>query len=98
MHTLAVLAPPGAGESECVLVDAPLPFRQAQKRMRLYQRRLSRCKPRSRRRRRAKSRAAILHSRIENIRKDFLHRLSRRITAEFAQVNVETLSVKGYSK
>ena len=98
MHTLAVLAPPGAGESECVRADAPMPFRQAQKRMRLYQRRLSCCKRGSRRRRKAKSRVAILHSRIENIRNDFLHQFSRRIAAEFAQANVEMLFVKGWQR
>ena len=98
LHTFVVLAPPGAGEAECVKVDAPAPFRQAQKRMRLYQRRLSRCKRGSKRRRKAVTRVAKLHIRIDDVRKDFLHQLSHRITAEYAQVNVETLSIKGWQR
>ena len=41
---------------------------------------------------------AKLHYRIDNIRKDFLHQLSHQITAEFAEVKVETLSIRGWKK
>ena len=58
------------------------------------QRRLSRKMPRSVNRGKARIRVARVHERIANIRKDFLHKLSTRLTDENQVIAIERLSVK----
>ena len=98
LSTFATIAPEGAEEADVVKVSAPQPFRTAMTRLRRAQRRVSRRKIGSNNRRKAKRQVEKLHYRIDNIRKDFLHQLSHRLTAEYAEVKVETLSVQGWKK
>jgi putative transposase len=59
------------------------------------QRKLSRKMPKSENRNKARIRVARVHERITNIRKEFLHKLSTRLTRENKTVAVEHLNVKG---
>lgn len=62
------------------------------------QRRLARRQPGSRRYEEQRQRVARAHERIANTRKDFLHKLSRRLVDENQVIAVETLNVSGMLK
>ncbi|TCI58168.1 transposase, partial [Exiguobacterium sp. SH3S2] len=72
-------------------VPNPRNLREAEERLRRAQRALSRKKPGSRNREKARLVLAKKHERVKNRRHDFLHKLSRRIVDENQVVVVETL-------
>lgn len=76
-------------------IKAPKPLSKHQHRMRWIQSRASRKIKGSSNRRKANKKIAVLHERITNIRKDFLHKLSTRITSENQTVCLEDLNVQG---
>lgn len=76
-------------------VANPRILKKLSKKLAREQRRLSRKMPRSRNREKARIRVARVHERITNIRKDFLHKLSTRLTRENQTIAVEHLNVKG---
>lgn len=80
------------------LIEAPRHFRKTEKKLRRQQRRLSRRKKFSLRWHRARKQVAKTHRRITNQRKDFSHKLSRRLVNEFSLVAVEDLNVNGLSR
>ncbi len=63
------------------------------KKLSRFQRSLSRCQKGSKRREKARLRVAKLHAKIKDIRKDFLHKLSTRLTRENQTVILEDLNV-----
>lgn len=75
-------------------VDNPRVLKRLIRKLVREQRRLSRKMPRSVNRSKARIRVARVHERIANIRKDFLHKLSTRLTDENQVIAVESLSVK----
>ena len=60
-----------------------------------YQRRLARCQPGSRNRRKASAKVARAHRKVRNARQDFLHRASTRLVREHDTIVIEDLSVAG---
>ncbi|EPE61739.1 transposase, IS605 OrfB family [Exiguobacterium sp. S17] len=72
-------------------VPNPRNLREAEERLRRAQRSLSRKKPGSRNREKARLLLAKKHEKVRNRRHDFLHKLSRRIVDENQVVVVETL-------
>jgi putative transposase len=60
-----------------------------------YQRRLARCQPGSRNRRKAAAKVARAHRKIRNARQDFLHRASTRLVRQNDIIVIEDLSVSG---
>ena len=95
LKTFATIAyPDGTVEK----VDASQPFKQSLKALRRAQRRLSRRQKGSNNRRKARVAVAKRHSRMANIRKDFLHKLSHQVTGGSRTVQVESLSVKGWQR
>jgi putative transposase len=76
-------------------IEHPQFFKQEEKRLRRYNRRLSRRKEKSRRRRVAKQRIALLHEKIRNRRSDFLHKLSSKMIRENQAIYLEDLCLKG---
>ena len=95
LKTLATIAyPDGAIEK----VDAPQPLKRSLKALRRAQRRLSRRRKGSRNREKARKAVAKRHSRMANIRKDFLHQLSLHVTASAHTIRVEGLSVKAWQR
>ena len=69
-------------------------FRRNEKRLAREQRKLSRCVKESRNYVRQKKKVARCHEKIRNQRKDYLHKLSRRITDQYDIVAVEDIDMK----
>jgi putative transposase len=79
-------------------VEAPQHFRRAERKLRLQQRRISRCKKFSQRWRKAVGLVAKTHTKIANQRCDFLHKLSRQLVNHFAWIAVEDLNINGLAQ
>ena len=73
-------------------------FRKSEERLAREQRKLSHCEKGSRNYFRQKKRVALCHEKIRNQRRDFLHKLSRRIADEYDVVAVEDIDMKAMSQ
>jgi len=73
-------------------------FVKSQKQLKKLQRRLSKKKKGSNNRQKAKLRVQKLHTKINNQRKDYLHKISNEITNQYDIICLETLNVKGMVK
>ncbi len=80
------------------LVKAPQYLRQSAARLRRQQRRMSRRKKGSSGWRKAAAQIAKTHEHIANQRRDFNHKLSRRLANEFSLIAVEDLNILGLSR
>ena len=78
--------------------DNPRHLRKAQRNLKRKQQALSRKKKGSKRRDKARQLVARAHERVACARKDYLHKLSRRIVNENQVIAVEDLHVKGMLK
>ena len=78
--------------------DSCAPLKQFLPKLARLQRRLARKKKFSQNWKKAKARITKLHSRIANIRKDFVHKASNDISKNHAVVCIEDLQVKNMSK
>lgn len=76
-------------------VANPRVLKKLLKKLAREQRQFSRKMPRSKDREKARIRVAKVYERIANIRKDFLHKLSTRLTRENQTIAIEHLNVKG---
>ncbi|MGL4622766.1 MAG: RNA-guided endonuclease TnpB family protein, partial [Chroococcidiopsis sp.] len=74
--------------------DNPKPLRQREKNLKRKQQKLSRKQNGSKRRAKARRIVARVHERIANTRKDFQHKLSRKLVNENQVIIVENLAVK----
>ena len=74
-------------------VENPRWFRGNLKRLRVCQRRTSRRKKGSHRRRKAGRQAAALHDRIKNQRSDFWHKTTRKAVNNYSLIAIEDLSL-----
>jgi putative transposase len=79
-------------------VPAPRFARKADRKLKKAQKNLSRKKPGSRRREKAKHRVARVHRKVSNQRSDFLHKLTTDLTRKYDCICVEDLSTKGLAK
>jgi putative transposase len=79
-------------------IISPKPLKKHKKKLAKLQRKLSRTKKDSKNREKRKRSVAKQHLRISNIRKDFLHKLSNKITKENRIIVTEDLNVKGMLK
>jgi putative transposase len=79
-------------------IPAPKFFRKGQRRLRRAQRTVSRRKHGSKRRAKAVVKAAVVHRKFADQRRDFQHKLSTKIVDQYAAVCVEGLSVKGLAR
>jgi putative transposase len=79
-------------------VPAPRFARKGSRKLKEAQKGLSRKKPGSRRREKAKHRVAKVHRKVSNQRSDFLHKLTTGLTRKYDCICVEDLSVKGLAK
>ena len=79
-------------------IDAPRPLRRAAKRLRRAERQKARRRKGSQRRRIAARRVGVLHRKVREYRKDFLHQLSHRLTAKAGMVKLEDLNVRGIAR
>ena len=85
-------------DSDGYIADMPHFYRQAQKRLRKAQRRLCRMKKHSKNYDKQKLKIAILHEKVANQRKDFLHKESKRIADTYDVVCVENLNMTGIAR
>lgn len=79
-------------------IAAPKIFRKYEAKLARHQRAMSRKQKGGKNRNRARVKAARIHARIADTRKDFLHKLSTRIIRENQTVSVEDLNVAGLQK
>jgi putative transposase len=80
--------------SDGEMVENPKYLRKSEKRLRKLQKDLSRCKVGSKNREKCRIKVAKEHEKIVNQRKDFLHKLSKRMINENQVIALETLKVK----
>lgn len=73
-------------------------YRQAEKRLKREQRRLSLMEKGSKNRKKQRIRVARLHEKVANQRKDFLHKQSRQIANVYDCVCIEDLDMKGMAQ
>jgi putative transposase len=78
--------------------DNPKPLRKREKNLKRKQQKLSRKQKGSKRRAKARRIVARVHERIANTRKDFHHKLSRKLVNENQVIIVENLAVKNLVK
>jgi putative transposase len=76
-------------------VENPRILRQSEKYIKHLSRKVSRCKKRSRNRRKAVKRLARQHERVAARRKDFCHQQARKIVNRFDLIVFEDLNLKG---
>ena len=76
-------------------IPCPKFFRKGQRKLRKAQRVLSRRKPGSKRKAKAKLSVARVHQRIANQRGDFLHKLTTQLVSDNDGICIEDLSLKG---
>ena len=80
--------------SDGEMIENPKYLRKSEKRLRKLQKDLSRCKKGSSNRNKCRIKVAKQHEKITNQRKDFLHKLSKRLIDEKQTIALETLKVK----
>ena len=73
-------------------------FRKAERKLRKAQRVFSRREKRSKRRLRAKRNISLIHQKVANQRKDFVHKFTTGLVAKYDGICIEDLSVKGLAK
>ena len=76
------------------IIENPKYLRKSEKKLRKLQKNLSRCQKESKNREKCRIKVAKQHEKITNQRKDFLHKLSKRIICENQTVVLEDLRVK----
>lgn len=80
--------------SDGEMIKNPKHFRKSENRLRKLQKDLSRCKKGSKNKEKCRIKVARQHEKIVNQRKDFLHKLSKRIICENQTIVLESLHVK----
>ena len=80
--------------SDGEMIENPKYLRKSEKKLRKLQKDLSRCQKGSKNREKCRVKVAKQHEKIANQRKDFLHKLSKRIICENQTVVLEDLRVK----
>ncbi len=84
--------------SDSQVIKNPKHFKKLERRLKLWQRRLSRKEKGSNNFKKFSIRVAKLYERIVNAKDDFLHKLSRKLIDENQVVIVENLNIKGLIK
>ncbi len=80
--------------SDGEMIENPHTLKKSEKKLRKLQKDLSRCKNGSKNREKIRKKVAKQHEKIANQRKDFLHKLSKRVVDENQVIVIEDLSVK----
>lgn len=91
MHELYV-------DSEGIYANYPKYYRQAQIKLAREQRKFSKMEKGSNNREKQRIKLAIIHEKVANQRKDFLHKLSKKLIEKFDCVCIEDLNMKALSQ
>jgi putative transposase len=84
--------------SEGEMVEAPRYFHKSQEKLANAQRNLARKKRSSNRRKQARRRVARLHRKVANQRRDFHHKLARRLINRYGTIVHEDLNILGLAR
>jgi putative transposase len=84
--------------SDGTRAEYPGYYRIAEKKLAREQRKLSHCEKGSRNYEKEKRRVAACHEKVKNQRKDFLHKLSRKLSDEYDVIGVEDIDMKVMSR
>ena len=84
--------------SDGTKADYPKYFRQAEDKLAREQRKLSHCEKGSRNYEKQKRKVAVIHEKVKNQRKDFLHKLSRSLADEYDIIGVEDIDMRAMSR
>lgn len=84
--------------SDGTRAEYPMYYKRREKRLAREQRRLSGCVRGSRNYAKQKKRAAVCHEKIKNQRKDYQHKLSKRLAESYDAVCVEDLNMQNMSR
>ena len=84
--------------SDGTKADYPKYFRQAEDKLAREQRKLSHCEKGSRNYEKQKRKVAVIHEKVKNQRKDFLHKLSRCLADEYDIIGVEDIDMRAMSR
>jgi putative transposase len=84
--------------SDGEMVQAPRSFHKAQAKLATAQRSLARKKRGSHRRKQARRRVAKLHRKVANQRKDFHHKLAKRLVNRYGTIVHEDLNILGLAR
>ncbi len=76
-------------------IGHPKDWERCERRLKRYQRRLSRCQKGSRNRAKARVRVAKTYARVTDARRDFLHKASTRLVQRFDMIAIEDLNLRG---
>jgi putative transposase len=87
-----------AALSDSQVIDNPRYLQKVQREIAILQRKVSKKKSRSANRRKAARVLARKHLKVANQRRDFFHKLSNRLLAEYDTIAVEDLKIKGLIK
>ena len=75
-------------------IQAPRPLKTALRKLARAQRAVARSQRNSEARKKKIARVARIHARVANVRQDWTHKVSDRLTREFAAIGVENLALK----
>lgn len=78
--------------SDGAYIDNPRWLRGSLEQLRIAQRRLSRRRKGSNRRRKARQQVALIHEHVANTRKDFWHKTTRHLVESYGGIGIEDLS------
>ena len=84
--------------SDGTRAEYPKYYRQAEEKLAREQRKLSHCVKGIRNYEKQKRKVAIIHEKVRDQRKDFLHKLSRRLADEYDVVGIEDIDMKVMSR
>lgn len=87
-----------ATDSNGNFIENPKHFSKYERKLRIENRSLSRKKKGSNRWKKQSRKLSLLHHKIANVRKDFLHKLSTEIAKNYHTVYLEDLNIKNMSK
>ena len=79
-------------------VENPRHLKKAGQTLKEAQRKLSRKKKAGKNRRKAKLKVAAAYEKLANRRRDFLHKLSRKLVEKYSFIAMESLNIKGMAK
>jgi len=83
-----------ANLSDGTMIDNPRFLIQSERRLKILQRRLSMKRLGSTNRKKARLKFAMLHDKISNQRKDFIHKLSCYVVKKYGTIAIEDLNIK----
>ncbi len=84
--------------SDGTAIENPKHLKQAEEKLKQAQRKLSRKKKGSKNRNKARLKVALVHEKLTNKRRDFLHKITRKLAEKYSVIAMENLSPSQIAK